>query len=71
MPGVDLAWRDISLGDRPLAANLALGAWLQPEAPRYDATGCQPDGRLEAGAAWRVLPRVDLWAGVEAKTTGG
>jgi len=69
-PGLDFDLFDLPLPWLPLALDAGVGLWLQPEDLRYDAQARRPGGRLRLDLSWPLQPRLDLWAGLEAKSQG-
>jgi hypothetical protein len=61
---------DLGLRRAPLAFDLELDAWLQPERLRYDERRAQPGGRLAATMHWRALPGASLDLTLDGKTAG-
>lgn len=61
---------DMGLRRAPLAFDLELDAWLQPERLRYDERRARPGGRLAATVHWRALPGASLDLALDGKTAG-
>lgn len=72
LPGVEVEWvrKQVHLGPVALDLTPSASVWLQPAGQRWDAPRPSVGAQVKARVAWTFVPRLNLFAEVQAKTAG-